>query len=180
MAPWMVDGTTASLCDAVRVRFEFEQRWPAPADDVMGVYLDPTFWSGLSGLATTAPPQVLGIERDDRRATVQLRWVLTVDLPPDAARFLDPEHVSWVERTTWDLASRRAEVAFLPDRAGGLLRASAVAALLGEGDGTVRRIEGDLSVRIPLVGRRVERAIVDGVVRHLTEEEAAVDQRLRS
>ena len=180
MAPWMVDGTAATLCDAVRVRFEFEQRWPAPADDVMGVYLDTDFWSGLAEMATTAPPQVLGIERGERVATVRLRWVLAVELPPDAARFLDPGQVSWVEQTTWDLPSRRAEVAFLPDRASGLLRATATAALRTEGDHTVRRVDGDLSVRIPLVGRRVERAIVDGVVRHLTDESAAVAERLRS
>jgi hypothetical protein len=160
------------------VRFGFEQRWDAPPGDVLEVYLDEGFWSGLHGLSTTAAPRVLGIERRGDRAEVRLHWALSVELPREAARFLDPDDVAWTEVTTWDLPRRRAEVAFHPDQAAGLLRAGAEAALVAEGPSSVRSVTGELKVRIPVLGRRVESVIVEGVGAHLREEAEAVAERL--
>jgi hypothetical protein len=162
----------------VGVRFAFEQRWDVTADAVLEVYLDESFWSGLDGLSTTARPEVLGIERRGDRAEVRLHWVLSVDLPREAARFIDPDDVAWTEVTTWDLSTRRASVAFRPDQAAGLLHAGADTVLRADGDASVRSVTGELKVRIPLVGRKVEPVIVEGVGDHLAEEAAAVAARL--
>ncbi len=167
-----------SMCDAGMVKFGFEQRWTAPVDDVVQVYLDESFWSGLSDLSTTSPPTVLDITRRGDRATVRLHWVLSVDLPREAARFIDPDDVAWIEETRWDLTSNSATVTFLPDQAASLLRASADAALRADGHDAVRTISGELKVRIPLLGHKVEPAIVDGVTEHLDEEASAVATRL--
>jgi hypothetical protein len=160
------------------VKFGFEQRWAATVDEVVEVYLDPVFWSELTELSATRPPEVLGIERAGDRAVVRLRYALSVDLPKEAARFIDPGDVTWVEETTWDLPQRTAEVRFLPAQGGGLLRASATAAMHDEAGEGLRRIRGELKVRIPLVGGRVERAIVEGVGEHLEAEADAVATRL--
>ena len=166
------------MCDAGGVRFGFEQRWTATVDDVVEVYLDPAFWSELTALRATRPPEVLGIERSGDRAVVRLRYALSVDLPKEAARFIDPGDVTWVEETTWDLPARSAQVRFLPAQGGGLLRASATADMVDEDGEALRRIRGELKVRVPLVGGRVERAIVDGVGEHLDAEADAVAARL--
>lgn len=166
------------MCDATQVKFGFEQRWTASVDDVVQVYLDESFWSGLADLSTTTPPTVLDIARSGDHAVVRLHWVLSVDLPKEAARFIDPDDVAWVEETRWDLRDRSAQVTFLPDQAAGLLRASAAARLRPEGSDAVRRVDGELQVRIPLLGRKVEPVIVDGVGDHLEEEAAAVAARL--
>lgn len=167
------------LCDAVPVRFGFEQRWDgAEVDEVVEVYLDPDFWHGLDALRSTAPPEVLGLERSGGTALVRLRYSLAVELPAEAARFIDTRRVSWVEESAWDLASNRAEVRFLPDQGGGLLRATASTAVLARDGGTVREVRGDLRVRVPLVGGRVERAIVEGIGEHLDAEAEAVAERL--
>ena len=79
---------------------------------------------------------------------------------------------------TWDLPQRSASVAFRPDQAAGLLRASATAVLHQDGDDAVRTIRGELKVRIPLVGHRVETVIVDGIGEHLDEEAHAVAGQL--
>lgn len=171
-------GARRAVCDATQVRFGFEQRWTATVDEVVEVYLDESFWTGLGDLATTAAPTVLELSRRGDRAVVRLHWVLDVELPRQAARFIDPDRVAWVEETDWDLRMRTARVRFLPDQAAGLLRASASAQLLGDGADAVRRIEGDLTVRIPLLGSKVEPAIVDGVGEHLEQEAAAVAARV--
>jgi len=167
-----------ALCNAGRVKFEFEQRWTAPTADVVEVYLDESFWSGLTGLSATSPPEVLSIERATDRAVVRLHYVLSVDLPKEAARFIDPDDVAWIEETTWDLRSDVAEVAFLPDQAAKLLRASATATLTQEGDDAVRQVRGEVKVHIPLLGSKVEKVIVEGVRDHLDEETEAVRGRL--
>lgn len=173
----MICGRVA-VCDAGAVKFAFEQRWTASVDEVVDVYLDEDFWKGLSGLTTTSPPKVIGVERSGDRAVVTLHWILSVDLPKEAARFIDPDDVAWTEETTWDLSASSAEVAFRPDQAAGLLKASATAVLTQDGDDVVRTIRGELKVRIPLIGHKVEPVIVDGIGEHLEEEAAAVAARL--
>ena len=167
-----------ALCNAWRVKFDFEQRWTAAADDVVEVYLDASFWSGLTGLSATSTPDVLSIDRTADSAVVRLHYVLAVDLPKEAARFIDPDDVAWIEETTWNLKDRSAKVAFLPDQAGKLLKASATAALTQQSDDSVRVIRGEVKVHLPLLGSKVEKVIVEGVHDHLTEEAEAVRARL--
>lgn len=166
------------MWDAGTVRFGFEQRWEAAVDDVLAVYIDPDFWSGLTGLTKTSAPEVHGVDRSGDRVVVRLRYVLCVDLPKEAARFIDPDDVAWVEETTWDLAGRTAQVRFLPEQAAALMKASATADLLSDGGETAREVRGEIKVRIPLLGGRVEHAVVDGIGGHLEEEADAVAERL--
>jgi hypothetical protein len=166
------------VCDAGTVKFGFEQRWEATPDDVLEVYIDPDFWSSMDGLSKTAPPSVLGVERSADTVLVRLRYQLSVDLPSQASRFIDPDDVAWVEETTWQLTKRTATVRFLPEQAAGLLRASATASLQADGVDTTREVRGELKVRIPLVGGKVEHAIVDGIGTTLEEEAQAVANRL--
>ncbi len=166
------------MWDAGRVRFGFEQRWEADADDVLAVYIDSDFWTSLDGLTKTSAPDVLEVKRTGDTALVRLRYVLTVELPSQATRFIDPDDVAWVEETTWQLTARTASVRFLPEQAAGLMKASASADLLADGADTTREVKGELKVRIPLVGGKVEHAIVDGIGGHLEEEADAVADRL--
>ena len=166
------------MCDAVGVRFGFEQRWSAGPDAVLEVYLDPDFWTSLDGLSATSAPEVLEVTRRADTAMVRLRYQLSVELPSQAARFIDPDDVSRIEETTWDLPARSAAVRFLPDQASTLMRASATAALAGDGNDTTREVRGELKVRIPLVGGRVEHVVVEGIGDHLEEEADAVAARL--
>lgn len=173
-----IAGAVEVVWDAGAVKFDAEQRWTATVDEIVEIYLDRSFWEGLDGLTATSSPEVRSIERSGDSATVELHYVLTVDLPKDAARFIDPDDVAWVERTTWDLASHRADVAFVPDQAGRLLKASATAVLRQDGDDAVRTVTGEVKVHIPLLGSKVEKVIVEGVHDHLDEETAAVRDRL--
>ncbi len=167
------------MCDAGQVRFGFEQRWTATPDDVLEIYLDHDFWTTLDGLTATSAPEVLEVTRTGDTALIRLRYQLTVDLPREAARFIDPNDVSWIEESTWNLPQRRAEVRFLPDQAAGLMKASATAELAAEGADATRAVRGDLRVRIPLLGGKVEKVVVDGIGDHLVEEADAVAARLR-
>lgn len=166
------------------VKFNFKQRWSADADRVLAVFTDRSFWEGLGGLTATSAPEVLAVEDRGSITVVRLHYRLVVDLPREAARFIDTTNVAWVQETTWDLTDRTSRVEFIPDQAGRLISASATTRLVDQGvdpDGNAvagRQIDGDVKVRIPVLGSRVERAIVSGVGDHLVEEAAAIQRFL--
>lgn len=162
------------------MRFGFEQRWTASVDDVVDLYTDESFWRGVEGFGRTSAPEVLEVSRNGDRARTRLRWRLAVDLPREASRFIDPNNVAWVEDTRWDMAALTASVTFDPVQASALLRASADVTVTADGDDSVRRITGELKVRIPLLGHRVEQAISDGIGEHLGEEADVVASHLES
>ncbi len=160
------------------MRFGFEQRWTATVDDVVDLYTDESFWRTVEGFGRTSAPEVLEVTRDGDSARTRLRWRLAVELPREASRFIDPDDVAWVEDTRWDLSAHSASVHFEPVQASALLRASATVSVTAQGDEALRRITGDLNVRIPLLGHKVERAITDGIGEHLSEEAEVVATRL--
>ncbi len=88
------------------------------------------------------------------------------------------ELVGWVEETTWDIPAATATVAFVPTQGAALIKAHAEIAVVADGEEAVRRVTGELKVRIPLLGGRVENAIVDGIGDHLTEEAEVVAARI--
>ncbi len=146
----------------------------------MTVFTDRSFWEGLTAMSATSVPEVLGVETRGDMAVVRLHYRLVVDLPREAARFIDTSNVAWIQETTWNLADRSARVTFLPDQAGRLISASATTDLIDRVDsgGSARLVHGDVKVRIPMLGSRVERAIVSGVGDHLDEEAAAIQRFL--
>lgn len=166
------------MCDAEEVRFTFSQDFAAPVDEVLAAFTDSDFWSGIEDLSATSVPQVLDARRRGDRVTIELRYHLVVDLPSEAGRFIDTSNVSWVEVSEWDLRSRTSLTRFLPDQAARLMTASAQSRLVDGAHGAHRDIDGELRVRIPLLGARVERAIVGGIGDHLEEEVTAIGKYL--
>ncbi|MGI9577704.1 MAG: DUF2505 domain-containing protein [Microthrixaceae bacterium] len=160
------------------MKFGFEQRWTASVEDVVDLYCDEAFWSTVSGFTKTSPPEVLEITRNGDSAFTRLRWKLVVDLPSQASRFIDPDNVAWVEETTWNLPAATATVGFVPSQGAALLKAKAEIAVVADGSEAVRRVTGELNVRIPLLGGKVEHAIADGIGDHLTEEADVVAPKL--
>ena len=160
------------------MKFGFEQRWNASVADVVDLYCDQAFWSSVTGVAKTSAPEVLEVTRDGDTAFTRLHWKLVVDLPRQASRFIDPDNVAWVEETTWDIPAATATVGFVPSQGAALIKAHAEIAVVADGEEAVRRVTGELNVRIPLLGGRVENAIVDGIGDHLTEEAEVVAARI--
>lgn len=172
---WIVDTNRCGLCDAVWMKFTSGQNFDQPPSEVLAVLTDETFWSGVDNLTTMSTPSVVGVERAGDVVTTRLRYNLVVDLPSEAARFINTSAVSWVEVTRWRLSAATSETTFVPDQAGRLLAASVSTVLRAAGSGTLRDVSGEVRVRIPILGSKVESAIVDGVEQYLSELSEAVD-----
>ncbi len=166
------------MCDAEGVKFDFTQSFDASTADVLDAYTDSEFWSGIEDLTATSVPSVLDVRRNGDRITVELRYQLVVDLPSEAARFIDTSSVTWVEASEWDLRSATSQTRFLPDQAARLMTATAESRLIDTASGSKRAVSGELKVRIPLLGSRIERAIIGGIGDHLDEEVTAIEKFL--
>jgi hypothetical protein len=157
------------------MRFTIVQRYTAPPDDVQQALLDPAFLGRLGELPTIDQPQVLERRREGDRVHQRVRYRFTGALAPVVRTVVDPARLSWVEESTVDVRNHRTTFRMRPDHYPDRLECQGSSRLTAPGSGaggggTVRTIEADLVVHMPMVGGRVERAIVSGLQDHAAHE----------
>jgi hypothetical protein len=158
------------------VRFELTQRYRSSVEEVVVAYADPELYPSLVDLPKLGGIEVLEHHRDDTTATLRVRFRFTGHLPSAVTAVVDPERLTWVQESTHDLTGGTTTFRLLPDHYPDRLRASGTCRVVPQGDGTRRVVSGELAIRgVPLVGGRVERAIVDGLGEYLEAEAPAVD-----
>ncbi|MGH9035078.1 MAG: DUF2505 family protein [Acidimicrobiia bacterium] len=161
------------------MRFRLEQTFDAPIDAIALAFTEPDLYTALGALPKLGRPQVLGRTENGDVVNLQIRYQFTGDLSPAARRVVDPARLSWVEHSTHDLSRHQVEFTMVPDNYGNLLRASGHYTFEPDGPAATRRVaEGEVAVRVPLVGKSVENAIVSGIREHLDEEIAVVERYL--
>lgn len=140
----------------------------------MACYASAELYDQLPNLSKISQPELLDRTETDERVTLRLRYQFIADLPTAALAVIDPDRLTWVEHTTYDLASLVATTELHPDHYASKLQASASARFVPAGDGAQRILSGDLRVRVLLVSGQVERAIVSGLTEHMDEEAEVV------
>lgn len=157
------------------MRFEIRQSFRSPADNVDEAYADPDLYPTLTGLPNLGKIEVVSHERTDTAARLAVRFAFVREFSAGVAAVIDPQKLTWVQESVHDLANRTATFAFLPDHYADRMTASGRTAITAIGDASERTVSGELKVRAPLVGGRVEAAIVEGLEEYLAAEANAVD-----
>jgi hypothetical protein len=160
------------------MKFDVKQQFDADAAAVMGCYSSSEMYEQLPEFGKISRPDLLDRTATGDTVRIRLRYKFTADLPTAALAIIDPDRLTWVEETTYDLAGLTSRVKLLPDHYASKLEAAASARFVDRGDGSIRNVAGDLRVRVLLVGGQVERAIVDGLKEHLAEEAELVAKLL--
>jgi hypothetical protein len=161
------------------VRFQIQQRYDAPVDEVMALFTDPAFYPTLVGLPKISTPEVVDHRRAGDTVRIDLRQRYTGDLPAAALAMIDPDKLSWVEQLEFDLRKSSAASVLVPDNYGDRFSCSGRYTFTGDrGQGTVRELSGDVKVRVLLVGGKVEGALVSGLREHAEAEAVLVAERL--
>lgn len=161
------------------MRFRLEQRFKAEPDAVLAAFVDPDFYRELAALPNVGEPEVVDIGRDGDVVRMRVRYRFTGELSAAARRVLDPARLTWVDHATIDLADRRAVFELRADYYADRFRCHGAYSIEGTAGATRRIVEGELTVRAPLVGKAVERAIVSGLERHLDDEVTVVERWVR-
>jgi hypothetical protein len=160
-----------------RVRFTAEHHFASRPDVVAGVLLDPDFQAHLE-LPDVALPSVVSSKRDGSLGTLRLRYEFIGHLDPIARRFLGSRALTWVQELRLDTATGDGTLSISVDGEPDRVRGEATVVVGPRGTGSIRRIAGDLRIRVPVVGGTAERRIVPGIVRRLDLEAVAVRAHL--
>jgi hypothetical protein len=155
------------------VKFEIVQDLRATPDAVDGALIDPAFLVRMAELPKLGSAEVVSQERDGDTMRQDVRYLFQAELSSAVTRVVDPDRLTWVERSVCDLTSHRTECEIRPDNYGGMLKGRYSSVVVARGDGARRTLTGELKVKVPLVGGKVERAIVGGL-----EENAAAQVAL--
>lgn len=166
------------------MRFTAEHHFDGSPAEVAALLVDPDFSVALQ-LPDLGTPEVL-----DHRPQVapeggmlRLRYEFTGSLDPIAERLLGGGRLAWIQEVRLQPAGDAGSLRFGAERDPGKLHGDAAFTLTAATDAeggrsTTRRIEGSLSVRVPLIGAAAERRILPGLLGRLDLEAAALNERL--
>jgi hypothetical protein len=161
------------------MRFRVEQVIAGPVDAVARLYTEPRFYARLGELPKIGAPELLDRREDGSVVHLAVRYRFTGDLSAAVTKVVDPAKLTWVEESVHDLERHTVTLQMQPDNYADRLRFDGSMRFEATDDGATRRIaEGDVAVRVPLLGRAVEGAIVSGLREHLEAELAVVEELL--
>ena len=156
------------------MKFDASQPFDASPDRVMSVYAEPGTYERLGQLGKLSAPELVSQSKEGDVVTIALRYRYVGDLPGGAGRFVKADKISWVQTSRFDLGACTEAITIQPDNYADRFQACADATVTTDADGSTRRVGGEVRIRLPLVGGKVERAIVEGLVEHLDQEAKAI------
>ena len=154
------------------VRFSLTHLFSADPEKVAAALLDPAFQASLSDIGSLADRAVLSQGEKDGLVVRRVRCVLDIDVKGPAQKFLGDSDPAWVEVAEWHEPDMTWRWHVEPEVAANLLEAHGTTVLsAADGGGTVRTIEGEVKVKVPFYGGKVEGWVVEGL-EHAYDEEA--------
>jgi hypothetical protein len=163
------------------MRIFLDQPIAVSAESAQAAFVDPAFYQSLGALSGISAPEVRSFSQSADHARLVIGYRFVGQLNGPARRILDPDKVTWSQVTDVDLSTRRSEVRMVPDNYQGLLTFSAWYELRTEGEGKCcQHFEGDLRIRLPLLGPLAERAIGGSIRENIAETARLVERYVTS
>ncbi len=160
------------------MKFEIVQQIRARVEAVDTALVDPAFLVRMAELPKLGSAEVVSQSRDGDVVHQDVRYLFQAQLSSAVTRVVDPQKLTWIERSVCDLGTHLTRCEIVPDYYGGLLSGRYEARIVAVTDGAQRTITGDLKVKMPLVGGKVERAIVGGIEENAHAQIALLTQFL--
>ena len=159
------------------MRFSVEQPIAAPLDGVEGALVDPNFYKVLGTIPNIGDPDVLEHTERDGQVFLRIHYAFTGHLAAPARRVLDPAKLTWVVESAVTRATHTTDFRMLPDHYANRLTCGGTYTLVPDGDDrTIQRMQGELRVNYPVVGRLAERGIFLGLKENIAEEAHIIER----
>lgn len=156
------------------VTFSARHDFDAPPARVSEVMTDPEFVASLR-LPDLEAPEVLGRQSNANGTVLLARFRFVGSLDPIARKVLGNDRISWVQEVEVDTDGARGRLRVTPDARAGSMRCEGSYRLDATAAGGTRRdLQGDLQIKIPLIGGRAERHILPGLLRRIDLEADAI------
>lgn len=135
------------------MKFERTHEWPAPAEQVLAMLLDPAFREAVCREQEALSYDV-EVSAGEPPATVNVRLDLSMDGAPSAARKITGDVVRTEQEEIWESLSAAAIRIVIPGKPGQL---TGRVSLTDNGDGTsTQHFDAEVKVNIPFVGGKLE------------------------
>ncbi len=153
------------------MRFQVTHTFPYDPESVADAILDLDYQHSLKDLESLRSRELLSQEERSNGTIVRrTRCVLDLQVSGMAKSFIGDGDPAWVEEATWDPEDRRWRWVVIPEVAKEMLDAKGTIELTPRDDATDRTIEGEVKVKVPIYGSKVEGWIVDGIEHAYAEE----------
>ena len=157
------------------MNFDIVQDLAADPDAVDAALVDRAFLLRMGELPKLGSAEVVDQRRDDDVVYQDVRYLFQAELSRAVTRVVDPKLLTWVERSVCNLGTHETTCEIRPDHYGGLLSGRYRSVIAAKGASAQRTLIGEVKVKMPLVGGRVERAIVDGLRENAAAQIALLD-----
>lgn len=158
------------LCILPGVDFETVHRFDRGRQEVAQAMLDESYQRSLGDIGALEDRELLEQKRRGETTVRRVRCVLDLDISGPAKKFLGDQKPAWEEEATWHPADMRWAWVIHPEVAKELLDAKGAIEVESDGHGTLRRVSGRVSVKVPFFGAKVEGLIVEGIKKAYDEE----------
>ena len=150
------------------MQFTQSVSYPGTVDEVVAMYLTPDYLERRFGQFVVACSTTVSVEGE----RVSFAGTVRPELIPSAAsRFVKSDlRISFTEEWTSNEAGARSRTSVTVD--GAPVSVEATSTLTGTGTGCSRAVSGNVSVRVPLLGGRIEKEAVAHLGRVVEREEA--------
>lgn len=161
------------------MRFRADHRISGPIEAVAGLLVDAGFYLQLV-LPDVSLPELVDEESEGDHGMLRLRYEFVGSLDPIAQRLLGSSRLAWIQEVRVDKSAGTGALTFEAEKDPRRLHGAADFVLNEAGGNALRRIDGELVVAVPGIGRMAERRIVPGLLRRMDIEAQAMDEQLRS
>jgi hypothetical protein len=149
------------------MRFQHQIAYDSPPDTVYAMLVDPSFRQRVCQ-ALRASRHEVTVERHAGGMSVVVDHTQPSRGVPSFARKLVGEEIRIVQREQWADRSRGLLVLDIPGKPG---RLDGDITLTGSPEGSLETVTGDLTVKVPIVGGRLEGLVADLLHRALEAEQ---------
>jgi hypothetical protein len=159
------------------MKISIDQQVDVSPAAAVAAYGNPAFYEGRPSRDNISVVEVVSHEDSGARVLIQVRFNFTGSISSAVRAVVDPSKMSWVTRTEVLKDERRTNWEVLPDNYPDRLTASGSYHFIDGDNGpdsAVIKVEGDLKVHFPIVGRTVERVIVSGLRKYIAAEVASL------
>lgn len=164
----------------MRYRLEHQLPWSGSTRSLIRLlYTDPELSEALADMRHLKRREVTHLQVDEAAGRGQRRVRIELDMAvPDVVRRLLGgasaealgNHMGWEEHSTCDLDARTIDFAIRLPYLDTRVHAEGTYRLLDDAGGTLRRIDGEVRIDAPVVGRLAERIVVARLKENMDEE----------
>ena len=141
--------------------------------------VDPSFYLDLA-LPDLSQPEVLERSENGDVTMLRLRYNYVGNLDPLVHRLLGSARLAWMQEVRVDRSADSGVVRFEAEKEPRRLHGSTEFVLTAVEGGTIRRLDGELIVAVPGIGRMAERRIVPGLLGRLDIEAQSLEDQLHA